>query len=114
MMRKVVGVVVVLAVCVGVAMAEEIGGRITKISDTKVTFEAKNKETKKYDAAKEYNLAKDVKVSMKKGKEKVAAEGGLKNEALVNIGPKGTAATINVEGGKVTEIVLGGKKKAAK
>lgn len=112
MYRKVVGAVVVLAICVGVAMAEEISGRITKISDTKVTFEAKNKETKKYDPAKDYDLAKDVKVSQKKGKEKVAADGGLKNEALVNIGPKGVAATINVEGNKVTEIILGGKKKA--
>ena len=114
MYRKVVGAAVVLAICVGVAVAEDISGRITKIDGSKLTFEAKGKDKGQFEAAKEYELAKDVKVS-KKGKDgNQAVSEGLKAEALTKIGNKGVGATISVNGGKVTEIILtGGKKKKA-
>ena len=115
MLRKVVGAAVILAVCVGVAVAEDIAGRITKIGDGKVTFEKKGKDKGTFEDAKTYDLAKDVKVS-KKGKDgNVAVADGLKAEALQKIGEKGVGAIISVnDDKKVTEIILtGGKKKAA-
>jgi hypothetical protein len=108
MLRKVVGAVAILAITLGVAMAEDIKGKIVKISDTKVSVvAAKQKE------AKEYDIAKDCKVCKLDKKNKVEVAGGLKAEQLQNIDPvKGIQATVVVTDGKVTEIILAGKKKA--
>ena len=112
MLRKIVCAVVIVGLGVGLAAAEELKGRITKIEGGKVYFAQMDKETKKVGEAKAYELAKDAKVSKMDGKDKKALADGLKAEELAKIGDKGTAATINVEGGKVTEIIItGGKKK---
>jgi hypothetical protein len=112
-MRKFVGAVAILAISFGIAMAEELKGKITKIDGSKITFQ--EKKGKEYGDPKDYD-AKDAKVSKMDKKDKVAVAGGLSADELKNIdAKKGKQATINVEGGKVTEIILtGGKKKDAK
>ena len=108
MLRRLACAFAILALCVGFSMAETIKGRITKIGDGKVTVETGKKgETKSAD----YEIAKDVKVLKQEGKDKVELQGGLKNEALQNIGKKGVFATLEVDANKVTEIVIGGGKK---
>jgi hypothetical protein len=110
-MRKFVGAVAILAISFGIAMAEELTGRITRIDGNKVTFQ--EKKGKEYGDAKDYDVAKDVKVSKMDKKDKVAVADGLKAAELQNIdAKKGKGAKINVEGGKVTEITLTGGKKA--
>ena len=115
-MRKFVGAVAILAVSFGIAMAEELTGKITKIDGGKITFEEKKKGDKEFQPAKTYETTADVKVS-KVGKDgKVAVADGLKAAELQGIdAKKGKGAKINVEGGKVTEItIVGAKKKDAK
>ena len=115
MLRKFVCAIAVVGFSLGLALAEDINGRITKIDEKKVTFEASDKDNKgKFLAAKEYDLAKDVKVSKMDKKNKVEVAGGVKAEELTKIGDKGVGATISVNDGKVTEIVLKGAKKKAK
>jgi predicted nucleotide-binding protein (sugar kinase/HSP70/actin superfamily) len=109
MVRKLVGAFTVLALCVGFVMADEIKGNITKIGDGKVTVVTGKKDDKK---TTEYDLAKDVKYFKMDKKDKVALEGGAKNEVFQNIDKKGVAATLNVEKNTVTEIVVKGKKPA--
>ena len=111
MFRKLACAVAVLALSFGIAAAEELRGRITKIEGNKLTFAAFNKETKKLEDAKTYDVGADVKVSKRDKKEKVSVTGGLKAEELSKIGEKGIGATINVNDGKVSEIILGGRKK---
>lgn len=109
MLRKVACAFAILALCVGFAVAEQVKGRITKISGNKVTVvSGKKGETQ----TKEYELAKDVKVLKQEKKDKLELPGGLKNEALQNIdGKKGVNATLEVTEGKVTEIIVAAPKK---
>ncbi|MCS7046204.1 MAG: hypothetical protein NZO58_07600 [Gemmataceae bacterium] len=110
MLRKLVCAVAILGLSIGLALAEEITGRITKIDGNKVTVvTGKKGETK----TAEYELAKDCKVCKMDKKAKVELADGVKNEAFKEIDPKkGIPARLNITDGKVTEIVLvGGKKK---
>lgn len=116
MLRKMACAVVILGMAVGIAMAEEIKGSITKIAEGKVTVLVKSKEDKK-GTAKDFELAANVKVSKMEGKNKVEVAGGVKADVFAKLdGKKGVAATLVVDGGKVTEIILAGapKKKDAK
>ncbi len=109
MIRKLVCSVAILGLSLGLALAEEVKGRITKIDDKKVTVVTGKKDDKK---TMEYDLAKDCKVSKMENKAKVELTGDARKEALANIdGKKGVFATVTVDNGKVTEIVLGGGKK---
>lgn len=111
MLRKFVCAVAVVGFSLGLALAEDLNGRITKIDEKKVTFQQADPDNKgKFKDAKEYDLAKDVKVSKMDKKNKVEVAGGVKAEELTKIGEKGLNATISVNDGKVTEIVLKGKK----
>jgi hypothetical protein len=103
MLRKILCAVTILAISMGVAMAKELKGKITKIDGTKITFvEGKDKDGKDLEAI------KDVKISQMKEKEKVAVEGGL---AGIKIGEKGKTATlITNDDKKVVEIIFSGKK----
>ena len=108
MLRKMACAVVILGFSLGIAVAEELKGRITKIDDKSVTFKVgKDGEPKAYD------LARDVKVCKMVKNEKEEVTGGVKADVFKDIPEKGLPATITVDGGKVTEIILaGGKKKA--
>jgi hypothetical protein len=120
MLRKVVGAAVVLVLCVGVALADEIRAVITKVEGKNVTFaEIKGKER-----GSEKTLPVSATVKVVKGKfnretKKVEStgdeiEGGLKSRLFTNIPEKGIRATIvtNDDNTKITEIrVLKGKKK---
>jgi len=120
MLRRIACAVTILAVSVGIGLAEEFRGIITKIDDGKVTFKTVkfNKEEKKLEIgdAKTYEIAKDVKVFKREGKDKKSdLADGLKADVFKNIDDKkGVGATINVVDGKVTEISVGGGKKGKK
>ncbi|HLJ97435.1 MAG TPA: hypothetical protein VKU02_30025 [Gemmataceae bacterium] len=120
MLRKAVGAVVVLGLCLGVALADEISAIITKVDEGKVTFaESKGKGEK--GPEKTLPVAKSVKVVKGKyNKETKKAEAGdeidqgLKNKIFSDIPEKGLRAWIITDDSnkKITEIrVMGGKKK---
>lgn len=114
MLRKLVCAVVILGLSVGLAAAEELKGRITKVGDGKVTFQVYDKETKKFEDAKTFQIAKGVKVNKMDNDKKVAVEGGLRASAFSKIdAEKGLRAMINITDGQVTEITLSGKKKSS-
>lgn len=110
MLRKVLGAVIVVVLCAGISLAEEIRAVITKVADDKVTFaESKGKGEK--GPEKTLSVAANVKVvkaKFNKDTKKLEAgdplEGGLKNELFTNIGEKGRGATIVTEGDKIVEI----------
>lgn len=119
MLRKVISALVVLVMCIGITLADEIRAVITKVEGDKVTFtEIKGKE--KGDS-KTLPVADGVKVlkgkfnkDTKKFEAGDAIEGGLKSELFSKIGEKGVGAQIVTDGDnkKITEIrVMGGKKK---
>jgi hypothetical protein len=123
MLRKAVGAAVILVLCVGVALADEIRAVITKVEDNKVTFfpiEGKGKDAKKGEE-KTMTAVKDVKVVKgkfdKEAMKFVAGdpiEGGLKNEMFTKIGDKGRGALLitDADNKKITEIrVFKGKGK---
>lgn len=110
MVRRLVGAVIVLALTVGVTLAAEMRGMITKIDGDKVTFtEFKGKEKGE---SKTLPVAADVKVLKatfskdKKAAPGEALEGGLKNKMFSKIGDKGMFATIvtDADNKKITEI----------
>ncbi len=119
MLRRVVCALFVLALCFGIALAEEIGAVITKVEGNKITFApAKGKER---GPEKTMTVADNVKVvwgTVNKDTKKVepgdALEGGLKHKMFSNISDKGKRATIvtDADNKKITEIrVVKGKKK---
>lgn len=116
LLRRVACATVILVLGVGIALGEELRGRITKIEDGKITFQTVtfNKTDKKLEVgdAKTYETAKDVKVFKREGKDKKSdIADGLKAEVFKKIDDKkGLGATINVVDGKITEITVGGKK----
>ena len=103
MLRNVLGAIAILALSLGLTMAEEIKGKITKVEGNKITV------TSKKDAAgKTLDVAAGVKVSR-------AGKDGAKTDVAGGLSAvkEGSGATV-VTGtdGKVTEIILsGGKKK---
>ena len=109
-LRKLACAVAVLVLSIGFALADEITGRITKIDDKKVTVVIGKKGDAK---TAEYDLAKDCKFAkMEKKKTKVELADGVKNEVFKDIDvKKGLPASLNVIDGKVTEVILAGKKK---
>ena len=91
-LRNVLGALALIALSVGLVVAEPIKGRITKIADGKLTLMTGKKGDTKTDT---YELAKDVKVLQKKKDETVEAKGGLNTKALQNIDEKkGVFATV--------------------
>jgi len=109
MLRKFACAIAIVGFSLGLALAEDLKGRITKVDADKSTITFSEK---KGDAGKDYD-ATGAKVFKKDGDNKVAVEDGLKAKMFTKIGDKGMGATISVTDGKVTEIVLSGKKKAA-
>ena len=121
MLRKVVSAAVVLVLCVGVALAEEINAVILKVEGKNVTFaETKGKGQK----GPEKTLPVSNTVKVVKGKrnpdtKKIEAtddaiEDGLKNKRFTDISEKGVRAGIvtNDDNTQIIEIrVLKGKKK---
>ena len=101
MWRNIVCAGFIMAVCLGLATAETIKGRITKAEGGKITVTTKEDKT-----GKEYEVAKDVKIVQGKDKTEVRSLSDLK------VGEKGAFATITTDNaGKVTEIIIGGGKK---
>jgi hypothetical protein len=117
--------VVVLAFSVGLVMAAEIRGRITKISDDgkTITVGKYNRDTKEVTDTKEYTVSSTVKIvkgKFNKEEKKLEAtaeeiKNGLSNERFKNLGKGGVPVTITTDdSGTVTQIVVAGrgKKKA--
>src|SRR5947209_6805342 len=125
MLRKVVGAVVLLFLCLGLAMAEEIQAIITKVEGDKVTFaETKGKGGEK---GPEKTLPVASKVKVVKGKKnkdtkQIEAgdeiEKGLKDEMFSKdkIGENGVRALIitDADNKKITEIRVTAKGKKKK
>jgi hypothetical protein len=106
MLRNILCAVALVALSLGLAMADTVKGRITKIDGGKVTVDGIGAKKGEKGESKTFDLAKDVKVSKKENKETSALEGGLKNEMLKDLGKKGVGATLEVNDNKVTEIIL--------
>jgi hypothetical protein len=110
MFKKLACAATVLACCVGVAMAEEIFGGITKVEEGKITVNKFKKGEKPEKVT--LDLADKVKVvNAKFNKEEMKVEtgeelkDGLKNDRFKNIGKFGVfARIITNDDGKVTEI----------
>src|SRR5437016_14223058 len=95
MLRKIVCALFVLGVSLGIAMGDELKGKIVKVGEKKVTFQTYDKKTKTVGEAKDYDLSKDVKVYKMEKKTKVDVAEGLKAEAFSKIdAEKGLQATI--------------------
>ena len=109
MLRTFLCAVAVLGMSLGLATADEVKGRITKIDDKKVTVvTGKKGETK----TAEYDIAKDCKFNKMDKKAKVELSDGIKNDAFKAVGgKKGVPASISVVDGKVTEVVVAVRKK---
>jgi len=121
MLRKVVSAAVILVLCVGVALADEIRVFITKVDGDKVTFAENKGKGEKGDSK---TLPVDAKVKVVKGKYDKdtmkttaldeAIEGGLKHKMFTEINEKGVQATIITKDNKITDILVtggrGGKK----
>jgi hypothetical protein len=115
MLRKLVCALFMLALCVGITLAEEIRAVITKVDGDKVTFaETKGKGEKGPEKTLPATGAKVVKSKFNKDTKKFEAsdpvEGGLKNEMFTKIGEKGVFSTIvtDADNKKITEIRVGG------
>ncbi len=118
MLKRMISAVVVMCVCLGIAMAEEIRGAIFKVDGNKITF-AKVKKGEKLDEQ-TLTVVKDVKVIKGKYNKETKSlddprdvDGGLKHKMFAEIGEKGVGVIIVTnDAKKVTEIrVIGGGKK---
>jgi len=140
-MRKFVCAAVATLMVFGVALAEDYTAVISKVEDGKVTFKKfkLNKEDMTTELVDEQTLPTTAGVKVVKGKydedtKKMVAtdaiEGGLKHGRFTRLDPTrknkfgfdgGLTATITVEGGKITQVMVhsggkgvkGGKKKDA-
>jgi len=128
MFRKAVCAVAMMAISVGLVVAAEVRGVITKVSDDgkTITVGKFNRETKEVTDAKAYTVSSSVKVvkgKFNKEEKKLEAtdveiKGGLTGDTFKNIGKRGIFATITTDdSGNVTQIVVAqfrgkGKKKA--
>lgn len=113
MLRRIAAAVGILCLSFAFARAEDIKGNILTVSDGKVTIRLKAKEKGMKGEEKTFDLAKEVKVSKKEGKETTAVSEGLKSELITGINPKKGAGGMIVTNAdnKVTEIVINVKKK---
>src|SRR5438067_471696 len=106
MLKKCLSAMVVMAIVVGITMADEVFGVITKVDGDKITF-APFKDKQKGEE-KTYTAASGVKVlkgKFNKETKKVEAgdaiDSGLKNEMFSNIGEKGVFAQIVTDDSKI-------------
>jgi hypothetical protein len=110
MLRKVIAASLVLVLSVGVVLAEQIRGVITKVEGNKITFvERKGKGQKGEEQT--LTAAKDVKVVQGKFNRETKMveagdplEGGLKHKMFTNIEKGVFAEIITNDGKKITEI----------
>jgi hypothetical protein len=119
MVRKLVGAAVLLVVCVGLTMAEEIRAIILKVDGDKVTFaEAKKKGERGPEQT--LPIADNVKVvkgrfnrETKKMEAGEPVSEGLKNPMFSNISEKGLRATVVTDEAskKITEILIAPERK---
>jgi hypothetical protein len=99
MLKKLVCVVAVLAICLGAAVADTIkGAKITKIDGTKITVEYKEKKEAKTAVVD----VKDAKVVA--GKDKTPVDGGVSSLKVDQV------VTLEVTDGKATEVIVSKKK----
>src|SRR5262245_60426422 len=119
MLRKVLCTAVILVICVGITLADEINAVILKVDGNKVTFA----EAKKGEKGPEKTLPVAEKVKVVKGvfnpdTKKLDAgdplDGGLKNEVFTKIdaekGLRGMIIT-SADNKTITEIRVGGRGK---
>ena len=101
MVRKFAAALVVLAIAVGAVFAEEVRGTFVKFTDGKLTLKVDDKE-------KDYKIPSDLKVK-RKGK-----DGEVKEYSAADAlgkAKEGTEITLTVDGDKVTDVKMRGRKK---
>jgi len=118
MLRKLVGAAIVMSVCLGIALADEMIVSITKVDGNKITFNPlKGKEKGDEKTMTAADNVKVVKGTYNKDTKSVddpqPVDDGLKAKAFGKIdSEKGMKAQIVTSGDKITEIRLfKGKKK---
>jgi len=109
MLRKIVCVAVVLTVGIGVAVAEEMGGVITKVDGSKITFRKGKKELGEEMVLTVVDKVKVVNAKFNFKEKKIEVgdelENGLKNDCFAKIGKGGVRVQIVTnDDNKVTEI----------
>lgn len=115
-MRKVVCAVVVLALCCGIALSDEIRAVILKVDGNKITLK-ENKGKGEFGPEKTMTVADNAKIlkgsKFNKDTQKFDVvdpiEKGLKDEMFSKIGEKGIGATIDFTGDKINKIIVGGR-----
>lgn len=101
MLKKLVGVFAILAVCMSVAMADTIkGAKITKNDKGTLTVEYKEKKD-----IKTATVKTDDKTAVVEGKDKTKVDGGVAGLK------EGQVVTIEHKDGLASEIILAKKKK---
>jgi hypothetical protein len=119
MVRKLVGAAVLLVVCVGLTMAEEIRAIIIKVDGNNVTF-AENKGKGQKGEERTMPAADNVKVvkgrfnqETKKLEAGDTIDEGLKNPMFSSIGEKGLRATVvtDDDNKKIVEIRIAPERK---
>jgi hypothetical protein len=119
MVRKLVGAAVLLVVCVGLTMAEEIRAIIIKVDGNNVTF-AENKGKGQKGEERTLPAADNVKVvkgRFNQDTKKIEAgdtiDEGLKNPMFSNIGEKGIRGTVvtDDDNKKIIEIRIAPERK---
>ena len=114
MLRTLASAALILALTFAVASADVVKGKITKIDGDTISFTVAPAAKGEKGEMKTYTAAKDVKVYKMDKKTKVDVAGGLTAPDFTDLGKKGLAASLEVNGdNKVTEITIGGKKKKA-
>jgi len=97
MIRNVLGAIAIVALSLGLAMADDFKGKVTKVDGSKITVSSKKAGEKQFDVT-------GAKVfRMNDGNKEEAAAAALKENSNVTVTTDG--------GGKVTEVVIAGKKK---
>ncbi len=121
MLRKLIGAAILLVLCVGITLADEIRAIIIKVDGDNVTFaESKGKEKGPEKTLPVAENVKVVKGKFNKDTKKLEAgdaiDDGLKNKMFSKIGEKGIRATIitDDDNKKITEIRVAGEKKKSK
>jgi hypothetical protein len=116
MLRRVLSAAIVMVICVGIAMADEIRAVITKVDGNKITFApVKGKQRGEEKTMTAADNVKVIRGKIDPDTKKFEATGdlknGLQNKMFTNISEKGVRATVVTEGDKITEIRVVQRKK---
>jgi|ERR1043165_4213668 hypothetical protein len=111
MFRQGLFALAVLIMCLTLATAETIKGKITKISENSVSVKVGKDEAKSYPIAKDCQFLRLVKKDKDDKGTEEKIEGGVKSSVLSKLPEKGISATVTTDDKtkQVTKILITGK-----